>query len=363
MIEKNKFAPNKLYINSTAIAENYRLLQNFVGEKVTCAANIKSDAYGLGLMHAMHCLSKAGCNKFFVNSIEEALELRNSSLTDEIYVLNGIESGEEDFFAQNNIIPVLNTKKQFELFNSYCRRKNRSFSAVLNIDTGINIIGVPFKEALELAKENYFKQKVAIRFIISYFASNSKTDNPYNQKQLQIMQQIQQAFGLPVSFAGSTGIALDSKYHFDIVRPGLLLFGCSNIPELTLINAITLTSKIIQIREVEEDFISDYENSYKLEKSSIVATIPIGYGDGILPALGNKGVFDICGYPAPIVGKISMDLTMLDVSKIPKAELYIGAEVEILGRSSTIQKMAEHAGTSFNNIITSLSSRIHRIYR
>ncbi len=362
-MEKNKFSLNKIYINSAAIAENYKLLKNFVGTKVTCAANIKSDAYGMGLMHIMRHLSKAGCNEFFVSTIDEALELRSFSLTDRIYVLNGIAAGEEDYFAQNNLIPVLNTKEQFELFNNYCRRKNKNFSAVLNIDTGINTIGFPYKEALELIEQGYFQQRIIICFIMSYFASNSQTDNPYNQNQLQIIKKIQQAFNLPISFAGSTGIALNEQYHFDIVRPGLLLLGYSSNPDLNLMNAITITSKIIQIREIQEDFITDYEGSYKLNKSSVIATIPIGYGDGILPSLSNRGVFDINGYPAPIIGKISMDLTMIDVTNIPKEYLYVGAEVELLGKNSSIQRMAQHSGATYNNIITSLSSRIHRIYR
>lgn len=362
-MDKNKFSLNKIFINSAAIAENYKLLKHSVGSKIICAANIKSDAYGMGLMNIMRYLSKAGCNEFFVSTIDEALKLRDFSLTDEIYVLNGISAGEEDSFAQNNIIPVLNTKEQFELFNNYCRKKNRRFTAILNIDTGINIIGFPYEEALQLVKQGYFKQKVNICFIMSYFSSNSQNNNPYNKKQLQIIKEIKQAFELPISFAGSTGIMLSNDYHFDIVRPGLLLLGYSNSLKLKLLNAITLTSKIIQLREIQDDYISDYEGSYKLSKSSIVATIPIGYGDGLLPALSNKGVFDINGYPAPIVGKISMDLTMIDVTKIPKEYLYVGAEVEILGPNSTIQRMAKCADTTYNNIITSLSSRIHRIYR
>lgn len=362
-MEKNKFALNKIYINSAAIAENYKLLKKYVGNKIICAANIKSNAYGMGLMNVMRYLSKAGCNEFFVSTLEEALEIRNFSLTDEIYVLNGISAGEEDNFAQNNIIPVLNTKDQFELFNNYCRKKNRSFTAVLNIDTGINMIGLPSEEALELVEQGYFKQKVTICFIMSYFVSRFQNTPPYNQKQLQAIKKIKKAFELPVSFVGSTGITLKEDYHFDIIRPGLLLLGYSNNLKLKLHNTITLISKIIQIRKIKKNFISNYEGNYTLNESSIVATIPIGYGDGLLPALSNKGVFDINGYPAPIIGEISMDLTMIDVTKIPKEYIYIGAEVELLGENSTIQRMAKHANTTYNNIIASLSSRIHRIYR
>ena len=109
----NKFALNKLYISLSAIAENYKIIKNFVGKKVECSVNIKANAYGLGVAPIMRCLSTVGCNKFFVSNIDEALELRNSlSITDEIYVLYGIAVGEETAFTQNHIIPVLNTKKQ-----------------------------------------------------------------------------------------------------------------------------------------------------------------------------------------------------------------------------------------------------------
>lgn len=363
MISKEKSIANKLYIDCQAIADNYSSIRDFVGDKVICAANIKSNAYGLGLMQVMRCLSKAGCNKFFVGTLEEAIELRNYSLTDEIYVLNGLAENQQDEFAQHNIIPVLNTLEQFEMFNSYCIRKNKKFSAALNIDTGSKMVGIPAEIAIKLAKENHFKQKTNIRFILSHFASIPYIDNPYNIKQKQIMEEIKELFNLPVSLANSTAIMENKNYNFDMIRIGSILYGVSNNKNLKLRNAITLTSKIIQIREATEDFINIYDKEGILNKSSIIATIPIGYGDGLLPALSNKSVFYVHGHPAPVIGKIFMDFTMLDITNIPQYHRYAGAEVEIIGQHSSVNTIAKAAGTFANHIILSLSPRIHRIYK
>ena len=156
----SRFNPNKLQIDCAAIAHNYAIIKSIIGNQVDCAATVKADAYGLGAVPIMRSLSKAGCNKFFVTSIDEALELRKTSVTDEIYVLNGVYAGEEAEFAQHQIIPVLNNQGQFELFNSYCRRKDKSFEAVLNIDTGLNYIGFAADEAISLAQRDFFKQKI-----------------------------------------------------------------------------------------------------------------------------------------------------------------------------------------------------------
>lgn len=359
---KEKSITNKLYIDCKAIADNYKTIKKIVGNKVICAANIKSNAYGLGLMQVMKCLSKADCSQFFVGNLDEAIEIRNASLTDKIYVLNGIEENQLDTFASQNIIPVLNTIEEYELFSSYCNRKKKNFAAALNIDTGSNMIGIQADVAKKLAQNSYFSDKPFIQLIISYFASLPDPEDPYNIKQQKELTEIKKLFKLPVSLANSTAILQNSLYYFDMIRIGSLLYGVSDKESLPLKNAITLTSKIIQIRNVTEDFLNICDSRGRLNNSSIIATIPMGYGDGILPTLGNNAIFYVHGHPVPVIGKISMDFTMLDITNLPKYLLYTGAEVEIIGKNSSINSIAKAAGTFANNIITSLSPRIHRIY-
>lgn len=360
----NKFFLNKFYINCLAIAENYRVLQQYVGNKVICAATVKSNAYNLGVTPIMLSLSKAGCSRFFVSTIDEAIELRNNSLTDEIYVLNGIFAGEEVEFAQHNLIPVLNTRQQFELLNNYCRKKDKRLDAILNIDTGTNLLGFPAQEAIDLAKQNYFQQKVNICFIMSHLACASNPSSPYNQEQLVLARQLQKIFKKPISLADSSGICLGVDYHFDMVRPGIMLYGVKAVPStLDLQPVITVTSPIIQMREVTEDLLVGYDNSQKVSKGTILATIPIGYADGLPSLVSDNGTCYINGDRVPIVGKVSMDRIVIDVTKVPKNNLYLGVEVEILGKNATIEKIASGNIVNCHEIFTSLGSHLHKIYQ
>lgn len=359
----SNFASSKLYIDRNIVASNYKKLKNMLQPNVIPTANIKANAYGLGAVPMMKCLSSAGCNGFFVTSIDEALQLRSHSLTDEIYVLNGIYAGEEEAFTQNYIMPSLNTKEQFTLFNNYCIKKGKAFKAILNIDTGINRLGFRAEDALSLAKEGFFNQKAKIHFIMSHSASErEEIAINSNNNQFSLIMQMKQIFNLPISFATSHNFLSNPKYQCDIVRFGIMLYGCSPPQELNLESAILLTSPIIQIIEAKEDMFIGYDNSRKVNKGSILATIPIGYADGLFRTISNKGLCYIGEYEAPILGQISMDLIVLDVSKIPNYQLYLGAEVEILGKNMSIEQMATYAQTTCHDVLTSLSDRIQRVY-
>lgn len=364
-IKKNKYSLNKLYIDCEAIVENYKSLMEYVGSEVICAATLKANAYGLGATPIMINLSKAGCNKFFVTSLDEALELRQESLTDEIYVLNGIFPGEEDDIVYNNIIPVINSKEQFELYNNYCLRKNKRLPAIINIDIGINRLGFSSKEAFELLQQDYFNQKIDIYFIMSYLSFPSIPDHPNNKKQLSIAKKLQHAFNKPLSLVDSAGISLGPEYYSDIIRPGIMLYGINTtkIP-INLKPAISITSSIIHIKEVHEDsFIGDC-SEHSIRKGTILATIPIGYANG-LHCLTNtsQNKCYINNKPAPIVGRSFMDLIVLDVTKIPKKDLYLNAEVEIIGKNATFEDIKEYNSMSFHEILTSLGSNLQRFYQ
>ncbi len=356
-MKENRSTFNKLNVDCAMIAKNYASIKNFVGSRVTCAATIKADAYGLGMVPIMRCLSKAGCNKFFVRTLDEAIDIRNFSITDEIYVLDGISEGEEMDFAQFQIIPVLNTKEQFMLFNNYCTKKSKNLESALNIDTGLSYVGIPASEALILSEQGFFKQRAKIKFIMSELACGSDIDNPYNKQQLDLLNKLRQVFKLPVSLASSSSICLGHEYHFDMVRPGgMILYGVKDITNsFSLYPAVSLTSKIVQIKQATENLFVGYDRLGSVSKGVTLATIPIGYGDGIMRSLGNKGVFYINGEPAPIVGNIAIDFTVIDVSKVNKYFVHLGSEVEILGENSMLSSLADAAGTNCYEVLISLS--------
>lgn len=348
---------NKLYIDLEAIAENYKIIKKFVGNNTECTANIKYNAYGLGVIPIMRALSGAGCNKFFVTSLEEAIEIRDSlSITDNIYVLKGISAGQEPMFTKYQITPVLNNKTQFEIFNNFCLKKNHNFPAALNVDTGINRFGFSVEEALSLTKEGFFKQKVKLIFLMSQLAFGVKD----TEKPLNALRELHNLLNIPVSLADSNYICLGKDYHFDIIRLGIILYGCAP-KEMGLKNAISLYSNIVQIKETKEQIYIGHDNKYQVERGRMIASIPIGYAHGLHRSLKENTCFYINNRPAPIIGEISMDFTIIDVTNIPKYDLFIGAEVEILGQNNDLTKMAEQAGTTRHDILISLS-RLKRIY-
>ncbi len=175
------------------------------------------------------------------------------------------------------------------------------------------------------------------------------------------MHELQKLFQIPTSFADSNSLCLGPDYHFDIIRLGVILYGCAPA-ELNLTNALSLTSSIIQIREITEDTFIGHDNTHKVRKNSILATIPIGYADGLHRSIKDKAVFYINDRPVPIVGEISMELIVLDVTNVPKYDLFLGAEVEILGKNTSITQMAEWADTTRHNILTSLNPRLQKVY-
>jgi|GEM_PF-1490828 alanine racemase len=361
-MKDKKNALNELIIDCDAIARNYTSIQNYIGSNIDCAVVMKSNAYGLGSVPIMQSLSKAGCNKFFVRTIEEAVDLRSYSLTDEIYVLGGILEGEEDRFANNHIIPVLNTKEQFELFNNYCVRKGRIFEAALHVDAGLGYTGIPISAAIDLAKQGFFIQKLKLRFIMSDLSCGHNINSKKNKEQLSLLNRLKELINLPVSLITGSSIHLGSEYYFDILRVSTMIFGETNSVSFNLEPAIFLTSKIIQLKQVEEDSFIGYEAVAKVPKGSILATIPIGSGNGILRSLSNKGVFYINGEPAPIVGKIASDLTVLDVTNVTKDFIRLGEVVEILGEHSSIQALASAANTNSHEIVSSLCRSANKIY-
>lgn len=348
-MQEKSVALNEINIDLKAIADNYKIIKKFIGNKAECAANLKANAYGLGVLQVMRCLSEAGCNKFFVTDLAEAIELRNLiSITDEIYVLNGIYQGEEQEFLKYHIIPVLNNMAQFNLLKNYCIRKNRNFSAVLNVDTCENQFGFSRLEIENLAKTRAFDERIKIHFVMS--------QPTYNANQITLITKLKQFLKSPVSYADSKAIEINDNCYFNIIRLGLVLYGFKKTA-LSLTNAISITSTIIQINELKEDI--TILDGIKILKNTILATLPIGYSNGLNRA---AKAFYINGNPAPIVGNVSMDLTVIDVSNIPKEDLFLGAKVEIIGNNMDIADIAKKANTSVHDILMSFGARMRKNY-
>ena len=354
-------AQNILKINLPQLATNYSNIKKFVGTQVEVAATVKANGYGLGSADITNTLSEIGCNKFFVFSLEEALEIRYGSITDEVFVYNGIFPGEESIFQNNNIIPVLNSINQLELWINFAKRKATRFPAVIQVDTGMTRLGINHKELVSYLKNNLetIQQKIEVKYIMSHLACAEDENHTHNKLQLGKMLELKESFPMfKYSLCNSAGIFLGPEYHLDLVRPGALLYGfIPNFKPISFVEEITqYESFISQVRIAEEDSFVGYDATAKVDKGTKLAVVAIGYADGYLRNLGNSGYCFISDYKADIVGKVSMDCIIVNVTEIPDRFIYEGAPVEILGPNSKIEDIAKSANACGWEILVSLGN-------
>ncbi|PIR31637.1 MAG: alanine racemase [Alphaproteobacteria bacterium CG11_big_fil_rev_8_21_14_0_20_44_7] len=341
---------NKLYISLENIKHNYKLLKQRLSAS-ECAAVVKANAYGLGVDKVARALATAGCKKFFVATAEEAFELRSILPIEEIFVFHGVQNGEAQDFVDKKIIPVLNNPNQLSRWEA----KN---PAAVHIDTGMTRLGFEIEDIDLLKGYN-------ITLLMSHLACAESRQNPMNYNQL--LEFDAAAKHLPYvhrSIANSYGIFLGKEFHYNLARPGIALYGGNPTPlqPNPMKQVIHISSQIIQIYEIKKPKTVGYGGLYKASAGSTIATIPLGYADGLPRNLSNRGKVYIENYQVPIVGRISMDLITIDISKLPINHQKIGQEVQIVGDKYTISDMAKDAGTVEYEILTRLGQRYKRIY-
>ena len=352
---------NTLIINLLKLSKNYENIREYVGKKVEVAATIKANGYGLGVEDIANSLSEAGCNKFFVFTLAEALKVRANSITDEVFVYNGIYSGEESTFQNNNIVPVINTINQLELWLNFAMKKGTRFPVVIQVDTGMTRSGIDYNELVQYLQSNLamLTTKLDIKYVMSHLACSEEDDHPLNKSQLDKMLKLKELFPeLKYSLSNSAGLFLGEEYHFDLVRPGALLYGfIPNFKEVPFVEEITeYYSVISQVRVITQDSYVGYGATKLVKKGTKLAVVSIGYADGYHRSLSNKGYCYIEDYRAPIIGTVSMDSVIVEVTEIPDKFLYEGAPVEILGPNAKINDVAKSADTCGWEVLVSLGN-------
>lgn len=342
--------PN-LVINLGIIKSNYKYICSQTDSVV--GVSIKSDAYGLGANKVAKALFEEGARSFFVANIDEAIEL--SVILDpkiaNIYVFNG-PNGNIDRFKEYNIYPVLNSQSQI----SDWEKANTNLKSIIHLDTGMNRYGISPDEIKKLDK-----LPQGTEYIISHLACDSDVINPYNKQQLETFKAATEKFNVKLSLAASGGIFLGDEYHFDMVRPGGVIYGTGQLDNIHLKNPISLEAPIIQIRDYEKESYIGYNMKYLAKKGTKLATIPIGYGDGLIRSLsGPRGKLFINDVEVSIVGNISMDYTIIDVTNI---DCHLGDMVEIIGPNNRPDILASYTNTIPYEVISLLKcGRYERIY-
>ena len=357
-----------LTIDLSAIVANWRLLaERAAGSE--CAAVVKADAYGLGVAAVAPALMAAGCGTFFVATVAEGVQLRDLLGTDpSIVVLNGpgTERDESETLQAQGLLPVLNSLEQVGTWSAFARRADAPLPCVLHLDTGMNRLGLAATDVQALGLDASRLAGVDVRLIMSHLACAEDAANKMNRRQLvSFLQRCAPLPPAPQSLANSAGIFLGPAYTFDIVRPGIALYGANPVPSGAnpMAEVFHLQGRIIQVRRVDSPETVGYGAAFSVTVPTRIATVAAGYADGYLRSASGRGAAMIGGVRAPIIGRVSMDLITLDVTAVPESVAIPGAGVSLIGGGISVDDVASAAGTIPYEILTSLGPRYGRVYR
>lgn len=392
-----------LWIDLGAIAANWRSLAARV-RPAECAAVIKADGYGLGALRVMPALLAAGCRTFFVATVEEGQALTRLRTPGggegeggggegrsggegeggrgeggggrpappdpiALYVLNGLFPGSEAEFVGHDLAPVLNSLADVDRWAAYARRRERPLPAALHLDTGMSRLGLDPAELAILAADPGRLRGIRLTLIMSHLACADEPAHPLNALQFaRFRAALTRLPPAPASLANSGGIFLGPPYHGQLVRPGVALYGGAPqvggqaAPPNPMRPVIRLDARILQVREIDAGTTVGYGATHKSPGPARIATVGIGYADGFLRSLSNRAHGYIGSHPAPLVGRVSMDLTCFDVTRVPEGEARPGAFIELIGPNRPLDRVADEAGTISYEILTQLGRRYHRVY-
>ena len=359
-----------LTIDLGALVGNFEFLRDKAGAAV-CAGVVKANAYGLGVDKVAAALRNAGCGVFFVATIDEGIELRQSLPAATIYVLNGLHPGSEQTFTEFDLIPVLNDPGQIEAWSFFARSHMKTSAAAIHFDTGMNRLGLSAKDARALIAA---PDRVAfdIPLIMSHLVAADTPEAEINRQQLESFTTLLGDFNrarpgkeaVPGSIANSAGVLTGKDFHLDLVRPGLALYGANPFADRPnpMQPVIRLQGQILQLREVAAGDSVGYNATYRAPSARKIATVDVGYGDGYLRAFGNRGQAFIDGVQVPVVGRVSMDMLAVDVTDVPPNILVPGVGVDLLGGPVSLDGAVKASGLCAYELLTLLGHRYKRRY-
>jgi alanine racemase len=358
-----------LTINLGALRANWATLNRNSGT-AECAGVIKADAYGLGLEEIATALKIEGCETFFVATLAEARRVRMIDPAAVIYVLDGLLPGAAAHYAGFDLRPCLSSLEEIREWAAFCGDHGRRLAAAVHLDTGMSRLGLPPAEVDALAAAPDLWVAFSCALVMSHLACADEPKHSKNAKQRALFDTLRAKLPpTPASLANSAGTFLGADFHYDLVRPGIALFGGRAFAgEANPMQwVVELRARILQVRDVAAGESVGYGAAYTCDRPTRVATIACGYADGFLRAISRvdraAGAVGFIGpHPVPVIGRVSMDLITLDVSGVPAALARRGAWVEVLGSRTTVDDLTDRAGTIGYELLTRLGRRVHRVY-
>jgi len=359
------FQAARLTVRLDAVVANYRLCQRLVGP-ASVSGVVKADGYGLGAVAVTRALAAAGCDTFFVARLEEGIGLRKVAPSARIFVLDGAAPDTVPALITHRLTPVLNSLAEIAGWSAAARETRSELECAIHIDTGMSRLGLPGEELSRLASDA--KHRLEHLRVVLWVSHLACADDPTAKMNAIQLDRFRTALAMlppaPASFASSGGVLLGKDYAFDMVRPGIGLYGgnVQHAPKNPFAIAAVLTGRVLQLRRIDRGESVGYGASFRAKRPTVIATVALGYADGLMRAIGNRGVAAIAGARAPIVGRVSMDLVTLDVTDLPPATLSTDTEAEFFGDAIALEEVAAAADTAAYEVLTAIAPRVPRHY-
>lgn len=376
--------PTTAHIDLRALRDNVRQARRLAGGRDVIAV-VKADAYGHGAVPVARVLAAEGVGRFGVALVEEGRALRDAGLGGEIIVLGGFTGEQAADLVDLGLSAAVSDMDHAAALDRAARRAGRVAPIHVKVDTGMGRLGFPFAEAGQSLARLTACSGLRVEGLMTHFADADLADPAYAREQ---MARFDAAAGaarragaaVPMRHAansaalmkGPRGLAARPAHPtdgplYEAVRPGIMLYGCRPGPDpggIALRPVLALTTKISLLKRVPADTPISYGRTFVTRRESLIAVLPIGYADGYPRALSNRGVVLVRGRRAPVVGRVCMDLTMIDATDVPDATE--GDDVVLIGSQGDVvlsaEEVAEAAGTIAYEILCGIGPRVPRRY-
>ena len=360
-------AAARLVVDLSALAANWRAIASATVAEV--AGVVKADGYGLGAGEVARALHAAGCRTFFTAFTREAVELRRALGDVDIFVLMPRAGDEAHVLREHDLVPCLFDSDGIDRWIASAPAQGAPARAGLHVETGIHRLGLDAARLDALLADDARRSRLDVTLLMSHLACADEPAAPANRRQLDRFRAIRDAFpGARASFANSAATFLGPEYHFDLVRPGIALYGhdphyLHTAPRVRPVAA--LEARLGQIATVESGESVGYGGVATCDVARRIGVVLAGYADGIPRSLyrPDRG-FEVvvAGHRVPLFGTVSMDMITVDLSGVPEGAVEVGAWVEIFGPNAPIERVAEQTGTIPYEVLTGTGPRVRRIY-
>jgi alanine racemase len=356
-------------IDLDALADNVRLLKS-QANGASLLAVVKANAYGHGAVAVARAALAAGANRLGVISIDEGEQLRRAGITAPILVMGHIPAGEALRLADLSLTPSVVSDQAALALARVASERGIEMPVHLKVDTGLNRYGLPHSEAADMGRWLHDLAGIQVEGLFTHFASADERDKSYTMEQHRLFLSVaEQLNWVPIRHVSNTAALLDMPdMSLEMVRPGLGIYGCypsTHVKRsLPLRPVLSLKGRIARLTPLAPGESVSYGRTWKASRPSLIGLVMCGYADGLPRALSNRGSVLVRGRRAPIVGRMCMDMCMVDLSDIP--DVAVDDEVVIIGRQGeqeiSADEVAELCGTVSYEILCGISARVPRLY-